>query len=112
MFFRIKKSGGRAYVQVVENKRVDGAVRQSVIANVGRADDLIACGALASLLTSGAKARKEDRGQGRLIDQFDLSDLDRMKFKAPASFGAFCLVAASHMSVSGLGRVKTLWHRH
>jgi hypothetical protein len=28
MFFRIKKSGGRAYVQVVENKRVDGAVRQ------------------------------------------------------------------------------------
>ena len=29
MFFRIKKSGGRAYVQVVENKRVDGAVRQT-----------------------------------------------------------------------------------
>ncbi len=55
MFFRIKKSGGRAYVQVVENKRVDGAVRQSVIANVGRADDLIASGALASLLASGAK---------------------------------------------------------
>ncbi|HZY41246.1 MAG TPA: IS1634 family transposase, partial [Anaerolineae bacterium] len=55
MFFRIKKSGGRAYVQVVENKRVDGAVRQSVIANLGRADDLIASGALASLLASGAK---------------------------------------------------------
>src|SRR5450756_914011 len=55
MFFRIKKSGGRAYVQVVENKRVDGAVRQSVIANLGRADDLTASGALASLLASGAK---------------------------------------------------------
>jgi hypothetical protein len=55
MFFRIKKSGDRAYVQVVENKRVDGAVRQSVIANLGRADDLIASGALASLLLSGAK---------------------------------------------------------
>ena len=55
MFFRIKKSGGRAYVQVVENKRVDGAVRQSVIANLGRADDLIASGAVASLLASGAK---------------------------------------------------------
>jgi len=26
MFFRIKKSGGRGYVQVVENKRFDGAV--------------------------------------------------------------------------------------
>lgn len=55
MFFRIKKSGPRAYVQVVENKRVAGAVRQSVIANLGRADDLIASGALASLLASGAK---------------------------------------------------------
>jgi hypothetical protein len=38
MFFRIKKSAERAYLQVVENKRVDGAVRQSVIANLGRAD--------------------------------------------------------------------------
>ena len=55
MFFRVKKSGPRAYVQVVENNRVDGAVRQFVIANLGRADDLIASGALASLLASGAK---------------------------------------------------------
>ncbi len=55
MFFRIKKSGDRAYVQVVENKRFDGAVRQSVIANLGRAEELIASGALASLLASGAK---------------------------------------------------------
>jgi len=29
MFFRLKKSGERAYVQIVENKRVDGAVRQT-----------------------------------------------------------------------------------
>src|SRR5271157_5065162 len=55
MFFRVKKSGTRSYIQVVENKRINGAVRQSVIANVGRADDLIASGALASLLASGAK---------------------------------------------------------
>jgi hypothetical protein len=55
MFFRIKKSGERAYVQVVENKRVNGTVRQTVIANLGRADDLIAAGALASLIASGAK---------------------------------------------------------
>jgi hypothetical protein len=55
VFFRIKKSGHRAYVQVVENKRFDGAARESVIANLGRADDLIASGALASLLASGAK---------------------------------------------------------
>src|SRR5215471_4719182 len=31
MFFRIKKSGRRGYVQVVENRRVNGAVQQSVI---------------------------------------------------------------------------------
>jgi len=55
MFFRVKKSGERAYVQIVENKRVDGSVRQSVIATLGRADALAASGALASLLASGAK---------------------------------------------------------
>src|ERR1019366_1836731 len=31
MFFRLKKSGERSYIQIVENKRVDGAVHQSVI---------------------------------------------------------------------------------
>ena len=55
MFFRLKKSGERTYIQIVENKRIDGAVRQSVIANLGRADELAASGALASLLSSGAK---------------------------------------------------------
>jgi hypothetical protein len=55
MFFRLKKSGERAYVQIVENKRIDGAVRQSVVATVGRADQLAASGGLASLLATGAK---------------------------------------------------------
>ena len=55
MSFRFKKSGQRTYIQIVENKRVDGAVRQSVIANLGRADELAASGALASLLATGAK---------------------------------------------------------
>ena len=55
MFFRLKKSGDRGYVQIVENKREGAAVRQTVIANLGRADDLAASGALASLLASGAK---------------------------------------------------------
>jgi len=55
MFFRIKKSGTRGYVQVVENKRVNGTVQQSVIATLGRTDELAASGALASLLASGAR---------------------------------------------------------
>jgi hypothetical protein len=55
VFFRIKKSGERSYVQIVENKRDGAAVRQTVIANLGRVDELAASGALASLLASGAK---------------------------------------------------------
>ena len=46
MFFRLKKSGQRGYVQIVENKRDGAAVRQKVIANIGRADELAASGAL------------------------------------------------------------------
>src|SRR5208283_2978968 len=55
MFFRLKKSGQRGYVQIVENRRDGAAVRQKVIANLGRADELAASGALASLIASGAK---------------------------------------------------------
>ena len=55
MFFRLKKSGQRGYVQIVENTRDGAAVRQRVIANLGRADELTASGALASLIASGAK---------------------------------------------------------
>src|ERR1700687_5274079 len=55
MFFRLKRSGKRGYVQIVENTRDGAAVRQRVIANLGRADELAASGALASLIASGAK---------------------------------------------------------
>src|SRR5271167_3219322 len=55
MFFRLKRSGKRGYVQIVENTRDGAAVRQRVIANLGRADQLAASGALASLIASGAK---------------------------------------------------------
>src|SRR5271166_4187640 len=55
MFFRLKTSGQRGYAQIVENKRDGAAVRQRVIANLGRADELAGSGALASLIASGAK---------------------------------------------------------
>jgi hypothetical protein len=44
-----------SYMQIVENKRDGAAVRQTVIAILGRVDELAASGALASLLASGAK---------------------------------------------------------
>src|SRR3954464_8560624 len=55
MFFRLKPSGPRTYLQIVENRRQDGVHRQHVIATLGRADELAASGALASLLASGAR---------------------------------------------------------
>ena len=55
MFFRIKQSGPRSYLQIVANQREDGAVRQKVIATLGRTDELVASGGLASLLASGAR---------------------------------------------------------
>jgi len=55
MFFGVKKSGGRGYLQIFENRRVAGSVRQSVLANLDRAEALIASGALAGLVASDAK---------------------------------------------------------
>jgi len=55
VFFRIKQSGPRSYLQIVANQREGGAVRQKVIATLGRTDELAASGGLASLLASGAR---------------------------------------------------------
>ena len=45
MFFRIKRVGGHQYLQLVENKRVSGTVRQCVLASLGRVDCLAAADA-------------------------------------------------------------------
>ena len=55
MFFRQKRSADRVYLQIVENERVYGRVRQRVLATVGRMDELAATGALDRLLASGAR---------------------------------------------------------
>ncbi|RPI81403.1 MAG: IS1634 family transposase [Planctomycetaceae bacterium] len=55
MFFRQKRSGGRVYLQIVENRWEDGRARQTVIATLGRVDHLRASGQLDALLQSGAK---------------------------------------------------------
>ena len=38
MFFRTKRSGDREYLQLVESERVEGRVRQRVLASLGRMD--------------------------------------------------------------------------
>jgi hypothetical protein len=55
MFFRVKQSGPRQYLQIVENFRQDGRVRQRVLTTLGRLDDLRRSGDLDGLLASGAR---------------------------------------------------------
>jgi len=55
MFFRIKPSGPRSYVQIVESFREEGRVRQRVICTLGRTDELSGSGELAALLESGSR---------------------------------------------------------
>lgn len=55
MFVRAKKSGRYEYLQIVENERVDGQVRQRVIATLGRLDVLQATGQIDAILSSCAR---------------------------------------------------------
>ena len=55
MFFRRKLAGKTEYLQIVKNERVDGKPRQSVVATLGRVDDLVASGEIDRLLRSGAR---------------------------------------------------------
>ena len=55
MFFRVKQSGPRQYLQIVENSRANGRVRQRVLTTLGRLDELQQSGHLDGLLASGAR---------------------------------------------------------
>ena len=55
MFFRRKVSGRTEYLQIVKNDRVEGKPRQSVVATLGRVDELAQDGTLDRLLRSGAR---------------------------------------------------------
>ena len=55
MFVRRKKSGCYEYLQIVHNERIDGRVKQRVIATLGRLDVLRKTGQLDSLLASCAR---------------------------------------------------------
>lgn len=55
MFFRIKRSGPRQYLQIVENRWEDGRSKQRVLVTLGRADRLRESGQLEALLASGSR---------------------------------------------------------
>lgn len=55
MFIRVKPSGPRRYLQIVENRWERGKVRQKVIATLGRLDKMKESGSLDSLMRSGMR---------------------------------------------------------
>ena len=55
MFFRKKRTGDRVYLQIVENRWVNGRSKQRVLATLGRLDQLQESGQLDGLLRSGAR---------------------------------------------------------
>jgi transposase len=52
MFVRAKKSGAYEYLQLVRNERIDGKVRQQVVATLGRLDVLRETGQIDALIAS------------------------------------------------------------
>jgi hypothetical protein len=87
MFFRLKPSGSRTYLQIVENRREDGAHRQHVIATLGRADELAASGALATLLASGARLCNQVMLLSALEGDADGLRLSTRRIGGPLLFG-------------------------
>ena len=55
MFSRVKTSGPRSYLQVVEDRWEGGRSRQRVVATLGRLEQLQDSGQLDALLASGAR---------------------------------------------------------
>jgi hypothetical protein len=55
MYFRVKRTGSYAYLQIVESFREKGQVRQRVLSTVGRLDALQASGQLDTLMRSGLR---------------------------------------------------------
>jgi hypothetical protein len=59
MYFRVKRTGSYAYLQIVESFREQGQVRQRVLSTVGRLDTLQASGQLDTLMRSGLRFCKK-----------------------------------------------------
>ena len=55
MYFRVKRTGAYAYLQIVESFRDQGQVHQRVLSTVGRLDVIRATGQLENLLRSGLR---------------------------------------------------------
>ena len=135
MFFRIKKSGPREYLQIAHNRREKHKVRQDVIATIGRLDVLMVSGALDSLLRSGVKFSEKlaviesgKRGEAILSREYTIglpivferlwketgikitieAHLDERKFRFPVERAIF-LTVLHRLSKPGSDRAAEKW---
>ncbi len=102
MFFRVKQSGPRSYLQIVENRREGGAVRQKVVATLGRADELAARGALAALLASGARHCEQVLLLSTLQADLDGPNVLAKRVGAPLLFGRLWEETGCRAVIDGL----------
>src|SRR5260370_34737858 len=89
MFFRIKPSGERRYLQIVENTRDGTRTVQRVLATLGRVEELQSDGKLDVLLRSGARFCET----ALLISSLQSGALETsaaVRIGAPMMFGRLC----------------------
>lgn len=135
MFFRIKTSGPRRYVQLVENFRVQGKIQQRVLATLGRLELLQNSGDFDSLMRSGMRLAQKlaildahEKGEttsvseqtiglpmvfGRLWKELGIAEVidtliaDR-KYRFSVERAVF-LTVLHRLSVSGSDRAADIW---
>lgn len=137
MFFRQKPSGPYKYIQIVENRREGGKVRQRTLLTVGRLDILQAGGHMDALIRSGLRfceklaaidAARETHGEGaatvrigpdlvfgRLWERMSIkAEIMRLTGNRRYEFDverAIYLTVLHRLCVSGSDRAAEKWRR-
>ena len=99
MFARIKKSGKYQYLQIVENRKEKGKVKQRVIATIGRMDRLQAKGRVETLIRS--LSRFSERAMLILTGQSDVST-EAVKIGPPIIFERLWKETGIKKAIKGL----------
>jgi transposase len=99
LFARIKKSGKYQYLQIVENRKEKGKVKQRVIATIGRMDRLQAKGRVETLIRS--LSRFSERAMLILSGQSDVS-AEAVKIGPPIIFERLWKETGISKAIKGL----------
>src|ERR1700736_3791047 len=107
MFFRIKPSGERRYLQIVENTRDGARTVQRVLATLGGVEELQANGKLDVLLRSGARFSET----ALLISRLQAGTLETsaaVRIGAPMIFSRLWEQTGCRKVIEQLGKARSL----